>query len=439
MSFRKRNVGLAGSSPGSSLHDRPANTSIKHAPGPSTSISGVRPSPLDGRLTTSTGTQTLDDLLAGYAGLALGSSLLIEENGTTDFAGALLRYYAAEGLVQEHRVHAVGVGEQWGRELPGLVGIDGPGREGKGAVGEKERMKIAWRYERLGEFGVGTAGPRGGIAPIHSASVDVHKRNGFVEPNHLSASPCRYLPLTDIARPTPNRNPATPGQGQSGSTVPAAFCHSFDLTKRLSPPSPDAITFIPVSTASENPFPPILQSITTAITDSPPTTIHRIIIPGILSPALFPPSASDPLNLLPFLHSLRRLLRQHSTRLTAMVTLPLSLYPRSTGLVRWIEHLCDGVLELAPFPHSIDIEPPLTTGSGKGAAEEKPQGMLKIHKLPVFTERGGGAGAGDDLAFSLSRKRFVIKPFCLPPVEGDREAQNGEGEGGKATKGDVEF
>ena len=122
-----------------------------------------------------------------------------------------------------------------------------------------------------------------------------------------------------------------------------------------------------------------------------------------------------------------------------MLTLPLSLYPRSTGFVRWIEHLCDGVLELAPFPHSIDTEPPLTTSSGPGKAEEKPQGMLQIHRLPVLTEKGGGGGGGDDLAFSLSRKRFVIRPFSLPPVEGDQEAQKGEAEGGKVGKGDIEF
>lgn len=98
------------------------------------------------------------------------------------------------------------------------------------------------------------------------------------------------------------------------------------------------------------------------------------------------------------------------------------------------------MLELAPFPHSIDIATPLTASSGTGKNEEKPQGMLKIHKLPVLTEKGGGGGGGgDDLAFSLSRKRFVIKPFSLPPVEGDQEAQKGEGEGGKVGKVDMEF
>lgn len=68
--------------------------------------------------------------------------------------------------MQGHKVHVVGVGQQWGRELPGLVGAAGAvGEESDaGAAGNKEKMKIAWRYERLGEFGAGSAGSRGGIA-----------------------------------------------------------------------------------------------------------------------------------------------------------------------------------------------------------------------------------------------------------------------------------
>jgi elongator complex protein 4 len=89
----------------------------------------------------------------------MGCSLFIEESGTTDFGGSLLRYFAAEGVVQGHTIHLLGVGDTWGRELPGLstegrspVKAEGPGLS-------DEKMKIAWRYERLGEFG---AGPRGG-------------------------------------------------------------------------------------------------------------------------------------------------------------------------------------------------------------------------------------------------------------------------------------
>lgn len=179
MSFRKRNVGLAGPS-SAFTSPAPKGPPVTHA-----TVPGVRPSPLDGRPTTSTGTQTLDDLLAGHAGLALGNSLLIEENGTTDFAGALLRYYAAEGVVQGHKVHVVGVGEQWGRELPGLVGAGGggAGKESEaGAAVEKEKMKIAWRYERLGEFGAGTAGSRGGIALfLLCCLMYIHKKKSYNE------------------------------------------------------------------------------------------------------------------------------------------------------------------------------------------------------------------------------------------------------------------
>ena len=109
-----------------------------------------------------------------------------------------------------------------------------------------------------------------------------------------------------------------------------------------------------------------------------------------------------------------------------------------------MELLSDGVLELAPFPSTA-----LVTKAAPGAAtlqEEPPQGMCKLHRLPVFHEKGGGSGEasglGDDLAFTLSRRKgLVIKPFSLPPVEGDADAQQGglESDHGKATKVDIEF
>lgn len=63
--------------------------------------------------------------------------------------------------MQGCQVHVVGAagGEAWGRDLPGLasaprVGEGGSKGEGKGEGGaevDKERMKIAWRYEGLGK------------------------------------------------------------------------------------------------------------------------------------------------------------------------------------------------------------------------------------------------------------------------------------------------
>lgn len=147
MSFRKRNVviGASGSSSPTVRQEKP--------PAP-----GTRPSPLDGRLTTSTGTQSLDQLLAGHAGLPMGTSLLLEENGTTDFGGVLLRYYAAEGLVQGHHVHLLGFSDAWRRELPGLGSSSSSKGSSKSTFSSDDKMKIAWRYETLGQRNVPARG-----------------------------------------------------------------------------------------------------------------------------------------------------------------------------------------------------------------------------------------------------------------------------------------
>ncbi|OJD24274.1 hypothetical protein ACJ73_04366 [Blastomyces percursus] len=400
MSFRKRSVGLSPGSP-RGISNLPGSQPSQPPQLPTKPTLGLRPSPVDGRQTTSTGTPTLDNLLAGHAGLVLGNSLLIEESGTTDFAGALLRYFAAEGVVQEHRLHIIGVGEQWGRALPGLV-IAGEAADNKPNKSAGEKMKIAWRYERLGEFGAGVAGSR---AP------------------------------TSTTEKTADSSQSTP--------APQVFCHTFDFTKRLAHHSLPSINYIPLSTSSTptaSPYTSALHRLSTAISTSPPNIIHRIIIPSLLSPALYPPHASQPEHLLQFLHSMRAILSTYSNRVTAMITLSLSLYPRASGLTRWIELLSDGVIELAPFPHLSDASPSATSGAAT-EQEEPPQGMLKIHRLPVLHERGGGGGdssLGDDWAFTLSRRKFAIKPFSLPPVEGNNEAQQGGASGG-TSKEDLEF
>ncbi|KAL8942271.1 MAG: hypothetical protein Q9216_001743 [Gyalolechia sp. 2 TL-2023] len=393
MSFRKRNVGLSGSSV---KHPKTDPDTLPAA------IPGVRASPLDGRLTTSTGTPSLDDIL-GHSGLALGNSVLIEENGTTDFGATLLRYFAAEGVVQGHQMHVVGVGESWARELPAVSVVAGGETAPLESLtgNEKERMKIAWRYERLGDFG---AGP----------------------------SSARATPALDRKSVINSCNEKDP--------TPTTFCHTFDLTKRLTISDPKSLVFIPIHLKSQNesPFLSVLHSLRGQLTTSPNSIIHRLIIPNLLSPALYPPHASNPQHILQFLHSLRALLRQYPRRLVTFMTLPLMLYPRATGLTRWMELLCDGVIELSPFPHSMDTGPPSTASGAATAQEEKPQGMVNVHRLPVFYERGGGGILGDDLAFTVSRRKFVIRPFNLPPVEGDIEAQAGEADG-KPTKVDIDF
>ncbi|KPI38588.1 Elongator complex protein 4 [Cyphellophora attinorum] len=384
MSFRKRNIGLSN------------NTESTSKPSPSTpkvQVPGVRPSAIDGRPVTSTGTASLDALLAGHGGLALGCSFLIEENGATDYAGALLKFYAAEGVLQGHHVHVLGLPESWGRDLPGTARESSRVKD-SGTSGEK--MKIAWRYESLGQFGAGSTGSRG--------------------------PPPRQPPLGSEASQPPTER---------------LYNHTFDLTKRLAHPSETSLTFHPFSqtpTPSHSPFLAIINGLKDSI-NANNSIPHRLIVPSLLSPLLYPPNASQPQHLLSFLHSLRALLALNASTkvLTIITSIPLPLSPRNTGLTRWIELLHDGVIELSPFPHSTDTLFAASSQASKAAAaagDEPPQGLLKIHKLPVFTDRASGVRSedgGDDWAFTLSRRKFAIQAWRLGPVDGDpgEEAEPG--------------
>ena len=117
-----------------------------------------------------------------------------------------------------------------------------------------------------------------------------------------------------------------------------------------------------------------------------------------------------------------------------------------------MELLSDGVLELTPFVFQSEnnanaksdmrTSSSSSTSSAAGGKEETPQGLLRIHRLPVLQERGGGGAGGgryslgEDLAFVASRRTFTIKPFYLPPVDG---GDAGEGKMMKDKKGEDEM
>ena len=228
----------------------------------------------------------------------------------------------------------------------------------------------------------------------------------------------------------------------TSSEVPATFCHTFDLTKRLIHPPDSTMTFLKIEPTKpdKSPYSSALARLTSLLASSPGNSVHRLVIPSLLSPALYPPHASSPEHVLQFLHGLRSLLSTYSSRLTAMLTLPLSLYPRFSGLVRWMELLSDGVIELSPFPHSYQPDTPSPTTRPAASHDEPPQGLLKFHRLPIFHERGGGTTtAGEDLAFTLSRRKFTIKPFSLPPIEGDTEVQQAASTEQKPKKAELDF
>ncbi|KAI5923635.1 paxneb protein [Camillea tinctor] len=388
MSFRKRNSVIS-----TSATAQAAISKIENAP-----ILGVRQSPVDGRLTTSTGTVSLDNLLAGHSGLPMGTSLFIGEHGTTDFSGILVRYFVAEGLVQGHQIHALGLHEGWRSDLPGLSTDVKSSSKSDTPTGDK--MKIAWRYESLG-------------------SVNAQRDREAL-------------------------------QRQNSSTAGAAstFCHSFDLSKKLNPsevkgqigfhPSMAAMNPNPKANSFDSPFKLFINAVSSKLANSPPSWIHRVVVPSLLSPTMYASSSSQPEEVLQFLHALRALLRQYPTKLVVLITIPLSLYPRTTGLTRWMELLCDGVLELIPL-QSDSVHAPPPTSKSDAKSEDKVQGLLKVHTLPILHEKGGGSeshSAHDDQSFSLSRsKGLIIKPFYLPPADDDSHDQKTADSGKK----DIEF
>ena len=412
MAFRKRNVPLGQPRVHTALEVGQEDAARK----------GIRPSTQAALAVTSTGAPSLDGLLGGHGGLALGTSLLIEESGTTDFAGTLLRYYAAEGLCHDHVLHVVGVGEGWIRELPGVAE---PGKSGVTAESgsRSEKMKIAWRYEKLGQ-----PGERG-----TSATVKHHSQMQSTSYFRSSLRSSSTLMVGTASSESSSRT-------SNGSAHPQEmFCHTFDLTKRLAISRDAKVNHITIT--SKSPFESVYRSISSSLSSTPPNSIHRVVIPSILSPVIYPSGGSRPESFLEFLRSLRSLLHENSNRLTAMISLPLELYPRNLGLVRWAEILSDGVMTLTPFPHLMDSSNNSSETRSAKAIEEQPQGMVTFHKLPINTERGeGGAGAGnsiaEDLSFTVSRRKFVIKPFSLPPIEGDQGAQK---DAGALTAKDIEF
>ena len=129
----------------------------------------IRPSTITSQPSTSTGIPDLDKILL-HLGLPLGSFLVVEESGTTDFASVISRSFASQGVVHSRldkdivhsHVIAVGVPPQWALELPGIY--KGSTKEQKRAAvaaneskisvsnlaeptsGRSNDMRIAWRY-----------------------------------------------------------------------------------------------------------------------------------------------------------------------------------------------------------------------------------------------------------------------------------------------------
>lgn len=241
--------------------------------------------------TISTGTATLDALLSPSAGLPLSSALLVEEDGTGNYNGVVLRQYVAEGVFQGDKLWIGGVGDAWWRGVPGVAKQEKSSARATDAVKEiEEKMKIAWRY-------------------------------GINDPKSTTSNESAF----------------------------PDFCHTFDISEQLPFPGNSQVTFSPPPGVQGDPYQPLLSSLLTFLQSTPKTSPIRLVLPDFLNPLIYSPESTNPTFLLKFLHTVIAFSssRPYSTLILSLST---SFYPRTNPLISWIEHLCTHVIQLYPLP-----------------------------------------------------------------------------------------
>ena len=306
------------------------------------------------------------------SGLPLSSSLLIEEHGTGNYAGVLLRQYVAEGVVQGHRIWIGGVGETWWRGIPGLSRrVEQRGETDSVTREVEEKMKIAWRY------GVGDAVKQ------------------------------------QLQRGDTTRGGTITEDGTMGT---AGFCHIFDIQEQMTLPPKNQVHFSPLPSSTttphpsnpdqSDPFSPLLLSLRAFLTHTPATQPTRLVLPDFLNPLLYNPTSSQPQHVLRFVHSVTAMLVQQPY-CTMLVSLSTSFYAREGGLTGWLEHLCSHVVQLCPLQQN-PAEQGRSQNTPAAVAGKQPQGLVKVWK---------GGLRGREMAYRVGRRGMVLEEWSLPPLE----------------------
>lgn len=113
-------------------------------------IPGTYPSLYNSQLLVSSGIPDLDTLLGG--GLAVGTVLVISEDFSGNFSRLMLKYFLAEGVVNQHSLLVTDSSPDAKiitNSLPSfeLSKSPGSGNTNESESASDEKMKIAWRYQ----------------------------------------------------------------------------------------------------------------------------------------------------------------------------------------------------------------------------------------------------------------------------------------------------
>ncbi|CAN3355703.1 elongator complex protein 4 [Diutina catenulata] len=383
----RRTTGVLGRAPVSHTPNSSPSSMAPHSEsGPEKVNPGVKPSLVTSQPTVSTGSGDVDKLLQ-HSGLPLGTSMLIEESGSTDFSSVLLKAFLAQGVMHnriDRQIHChtlcVGVGASWGAELPGIY---------KGSKREQARKKVAEDQSKVS---------------VSNANMKIAWRYGLNE---------------------------KPGKSDSHRSLPSSahehYNHTFDLTEKLIPaPGAPDITYIPLASTAQRLLVDMAQTVERRVKQNPALVI-RVVLPQFLNPSIYPPSWSSSTQIFTLAHGLRDLCRQYANNLVCVASLPLELC-KNTSIPSILAQLFDGVIHLEPFAQDMAE---LIERVHKADPQRILHGLVHIAKIPIISDRGLMSVQHSEFAFRNGRKRFEIEPWGIPVDEAEVEE--------KHTKKNIEY
>lgn len=338
---------------------------------------GIKPSPASSHQTTSTGSYHLDKVL-GHSGLPLGNSLLVEEQGTTDFSSILCKLFSSQGIVYNRtgnssatsgNTHLIvlSLNQNFSKELPGVY---------KGSRKDIKRSKIAEEESKLTVQNL-----TGKTEAARNKDLKIAWRYGLSNE-----------PKDRLSEPNPddeNKN----------------YSHQFDITTRLMPaPNPSEITFI----SPLQPVQVVLTQLEQTIKKHNGKLI-RVVVPSLLHPAMYTPTMFSLVKIMPLLHGTRSLVKKYGSRCVLLASVSSDLLDEL--LVSQMENAFDSVINLEPFDQDMTQ---LLERAYKSQPNKIQQGLLHILKLPVFSERGEMHVLRSSYAFKNSKRKFEIEEWGIP-------------------------
>lgn len=329
----------------------------------------------------STGTKDIDTILI-HGGLPVNTSLLIEEDGSTDFSGVLLKNYISEGIIQNRKGSkvvnhciVVGLDNSFGNELPDVYAGNSKERKKKLVQENEDKLsvsnitnssndlKIAWRYRK-------------DIQGKQSDAISIENDNS------------KY----------PDYN------------------HQFDITTKIRPsPGSNEITYIPVMGSYDSILENIKMIIDKELKDE--SKMIRLAVPYFLNPMVY--GCGDFIEydqVIRFVFGLRCIINSYPGRLSMISTVSSELYEETELLNKLQDVMFDAVIRLVPFPHELNN---LMEKVYKTQREKIKQGYVDIYRIPILSSLGIMERRLKEYSFKNSKSNFHVEQWSIPVEEED--------------------